>query len=103
MAANTIVLYPNEANIRFDMEYYLKTHMPLCQERWAPFGLKEWYVKHSISSIKIRNLSFHHFRQEGIPFPESPNFKRDPTLHRGGAFDVGQRAEHYQCPEIGSF
>lgn len=36
------VLYP--ASTKFDMDYYLKTHMPLVSERWGSFGLKAWYV-----------------------------------------------------------
>ncbi|KAI1441929.1 hypothetical protein F5Y02DRAFT_397868 [Annulohypoxylon stygium] len=29
---------------KFDMDYYLKSHMPLVQKTWAPFGLKNWKV-----------------------------------------------------------
>lgn len=29
------------------MDYYLKTHMPLVQEKWAPYGLKSWKVCHA--------------------------------------------------------
>ncbi|KAI0425912.1 hypothetical protein F5Y09DRAFT_320542 [Xylaria sp. FL1042] len=36
------VVYP--AGTKFDMEYYLATHMPLVQTKWAPHGLKSWKV-----------------------------------------------------------
>lgn len=36
------VLYP--ANAKFDMDYYLKKHMPLVSDRWGSFGLKAWYI-----------------------------------------------------------
>ena len=29
---------------KFDMDYYLKTHMPMVQKTWAAFGLKSWKV-----------------------------------------------------------
>lgn len=32
------VMYP--AGEKFDVDYYLKTHMPLVKERWGPLGLK---------------------------------------------------------------
>lgn len=35
------VMYPIGSGDAFDMEYYLKTHMPLVRERWTPLGLKE--------------------------------------------------------------
>lgn len=32
------VMYPAGEN--FDVDYYLKTHMPLVKDRWSPHGLK---------------------------------------------------------------
>ncbi|KAM0692315.1 hypothetical protein Q7P36_008516 [Cladosporium allicinum] len=42
MSATTTVIY--EQNTKFNMDYYLKTHMPLVQEKWGPSGLKSWKV-----------------------------------------------------------
>ncbi|KAI1122002.1 hypothetical protein F5Y10DRAFT_255109 [Nemania abortiva] len=36
------VKYP--AGTTFDMDYYLKTHMPLVQKLWTPYGLKAWKI-----------------------------------------------------------
>ncbi|KAL2428768.1 hypothetical protein ABEF95_006923 [Exophiala dermatitidis] len=44
MPANATVLYPADADATFDMDYYLKTHMPLVSEKWGPYGLKDWKV-----------------------------------------------------------
>lgn len=38
-----LVIY--EKGTDFKMDYYLKTHMPLVQEKWAEFGLKSWKVR----------------------------------------------------------
>ncbi|RYP43581.1 hypothetical protein DL770_011576 [Monosporascus sp. CRB-9-2] len=38
------VIYPKEAASNFDMEYYIKTHMPLVEKIWGPVGLKSWTV-----------------------------------------------------------
>ncbi|KAI0014872.1 hypothetical protein F4780DRAFT_773925 [Xylariomycetidae sp. FL0641] len=43
MAPATVsVVYP--AGTKFDMDYYLSTHMPLVQSTWTSFGLKSWKV-----------------------------------------------------------
>ncbi|KAI1422456.1 hypothetical protein F5Y12DRAFT_717353 [Xylaria sp. FL1777] len=36
------VVYP--AGAKFDMDYYLKTHMPLVQKVWENHGLKSWKI-----------------------------------------------------------
>lgn len=42
MATHVSVLYPRSA--KFNMEYYLSTHMPLVQKSWASYGLKKYTV-----------------------------------------------------------
>lgn len=42
--ATVTVLYPAKEGYKFDMDYYLKTHMPLVTAKWGPHGLKQWYV-----------------------------------------------------------
>ncbi|OAP56282.1 hypothetical protein AYL99_09461 [Fonsecaea erecta] len=44
MPVNATVLYPAEADATFDLNYYLKTHMPLVSENWGQYGLKGWQV-----------------------------------------------------------
>lgn len=40
--ATTTILYP--AGAKFNMEYYLSSHMPLAAKHWEPLGLKSWKV-----------------------------------------------------------
>ena len=35
-------LYPTSE--KFDMDYYLLKHLPLCRDKWAKHGLLEWQV-----------------------------------------------------------
>lgn len=42
MAAQVTVLYP--AGAKFDMPYYLNSHMPLVEKRWGPAGLTGYHV-----------------------------------------------------------
>jgi len=44
MPFHATVLYPNEDDTKFDMSYYLQTHMPLVMERFAKYGLKGYQV-----------------------------------------------------------
>ena len=34
------VLYPNEPDAKFDLDYYNKHHMPLVLEKFGPHGMK---------------------------------------------------------------
>ena len=41
MPFQTVVLYPNGDDLRFDMSYYLNNHLSLVQEKFGPYGLKK--------------------------------------------------------------
>lgn len=38
------VLYPNDEDANFKLDYYLQTHMPLVLDRWQKYGLQKWEV-----------------------------------------------------------
>ena len=38
------VLYPNASDANFNMDYYLKTHMPMVAEQFGPHGFKGYSV-----------------------------------------------------------
>merc|ERR1712072_533476 len=40
--AQVLVVYPSGPS--FDLDYYLKKHMPLVAETWTPHGLLNWEV-----------------------------------------------------------
>ncbi|KAJ5328385.1 hypothetical protein N7541_001476 [Penicillium brevicompactum] len=44
MPFTAIVMYPNEADIEFNEDYYMKTHMPLVETTWKKYGLNSWHV-----------------------------------------------------------
>lgn len=42
--AQVTVLYPRKDGAKFDMDYYLATHMPLVAKHWNKYGLKSYAV-----------------------------------------------------------
>ena len=50
----TTILYPAEEGARFDMDYFLTTHMPLAMKHWQQYGLKGYEVTqfHAIGGQK---------------------------------------------------
>lgn len=41
MGTTITVLYPNTPGSKFDMDYYLQSHIPLVKERWGGIGMSE--------------------------------------------------------------
>lgn len=41
MGVTITVQYPNTPGSKFDMDYYLQTHVPLVKERWLGNGMSE--------------------------------------------------------------
>ncbi|KAI1869702.1 uncharacterized protein JN550_005683 [Neoarthrinium moseri] len=45
MPSFVTVAYPRPSGeVKFDLKYYLESHMPLVQKTWAEHGLKSWTV-----------------------------------------------------------
>jgi uncharacterized protein (TIGR02118 family) len=44
MTVSCTVLYPNDADATFNMDYYLSSHMPLVGKHFGQHGLQSWSV-----------------------------------------------------------
>ncbi|PCG89307.1 Dimeric alpha-beta barrel [Penicillium occitanis (nom. inval.)] len=44
MSYSTLIAYPNDDDITFDIDYYLKNHLPLVAKVWGPLSLKSWHA-----------------------------------------------------------
>ncbi len=44
------VFYPVKAGSKFDMDYYLKTHMKMVEEAWSPAGLRGYAVMKGVGA-----------------------------------------------------
>ena len=44
MSAIITVLYPNRQEAKFDLDYYLRHHMPMVMDRFGPHGMQGWRV-----------------------------------------------------------
>lgn len=41
---NSYVLYKRTADLKFDLEYYLSHHIPMCLKYWKPYGVLDCRV-----------------------------------------------------------
>ncbi|OTB00259.1 hypothetical protein M426DRAFT_324410 [Hypoxylon sp. CI-4A] len=62
------VAYPKGG--KFDMEYYVKKHMPFVQLKWSPFGLKAWRVAH------YTNPESPYIAQAWLEFVDEPSWAK---------------------------
>ncbi|KAH6892892.1 ethyl tert-butyl ether degradation EthD [Thelonectria olida] len=42
MSFTITVLFPNEPDAKYDIDYYTTKHMPLIQTLWGKYGVKSW-------------------------------------------------------------
>ncbi|KAK0370602.1 ethyl tert-butyl ether degradation EthD [Colletotrichum limetticola] len=44
MTVTIIVVFPNDPDAKYDIDYYTTKHMPLIQEQWGKYGVTSWSV-----------------------------------------------------------
>lgn len=52
MACTVTVVFPNDADAKYDIDYYIKNHMTLIAKHWSKFGLKSWSVTKYIPGLE---------------------------------------------------
>jgi uncharacterized protein (TIGR02118 family) len=94
------VAYPSTPGARFELDYYINTHMPLVQNKWTTYGLINWTVsKYDQKDAPYMIMAVINFKdQAGYNeaqkerqelYADIPNFTvLKPTLFRGE--QVGQ-------------
>lgn len=51
MTITITVIFPNEPDADYDIEYYATKHMPLIQTLWSKYGLTSWSMTKFIDGI----------------------------------------------------
>ncbi|KAH7141041.1 hypothetical protein EDB81DRAFT_948737 [Dactylonectria macrodidyma] len=51
MAFTVTVVFPNEPDAKYDIDYYLTKHMPMIQERWGKYGVISWSATKFIDGL----------------------------------------------------
>jgi uncharacterized protein (TIGR02118 family) len=78
------VMYQIGSANRFDLDYYLKTHMPLVSSLWQPMGLKEARVLHGTGSPGGGPAAFHVIAL--LDFDSLDQFKAAVDAHGAAIF-----------------
>ena len=53
------VMYPSKPGSKFDLAYYLHTHMPMVAETWGPAGMRGYTVLQGLPSPDGNPPPFH--------------------------------------------
>ena len=54
MAFTVTVVFPNDADAKYDVDYYTKTHMTLIEKHWSKYGLQGWSVTKYLPGLDVR-------------------------------------------------
>ena len=50
MAISVSVIYPNEPDAKFDMDYYMNSHVKMVRDNWTDMGMKELKIYKGVSA-----------------------------------------------------
>lgn len=87
-----VVAYPSTNKdggaTKFDMQYYLSTHMTMIDKYWAPHGMKSWEVQTfpKEKSLDVRGVGY---LKDDFDTDTVPGF--DATIYRLYDHLLGQR------------
>ncbi|KAL2836414.1 hypothetical protein BJY01DRAFT_222025 [Aspergillus pseudoustus] len=51
MPAFLTLLYPNDPDAKFNLDYYVKSHMPMVEKEFRTHGLRGWQVSRFLSTV----------------------------------------------------
>lgn len=51
MSCTVTVVFPNDVDAKYDIDYYVKNHMTLIEKLWSNYGLKRWSVTNYVPGI----------------------------------------------------
>ncbi|GIC94611.1 uncharacterized protein Aud_001940 [Aspergillus udagawae] len=51
MACTITVVFPNDVDAKYDIDYYITNHMTLIEKHWSKYGLQGWSVTKYIPSL----------------------------------------------------
>ncbi|WYZ45683.1 hypothetical protein EsH8_VIII_000999 [Colletotrichum jinshuiense] len=51
MVFTITVVFPNEPDAKYDIDYYVANHMPMIQDLWGKYGVKSWSVTKFQNSV----------------------------------------------------
>jgi uncharacterized protein (TIGR02118 family) len=75
------VMYPVGPGQKFDVDYYLKKHMPLVEARWTSLGLTKWQVLKGVGSPTGAPATYHIIAT--LDFPSVEAFGAAVQKHGG--------------------
>ncbi|KAF9894012.1 hypothetical protein FE257_008983 [Aspergillus nanangensis] len=75
-----IVAYPSRTQAgspaKFDMDYYLKTHMAMIDQYWGPHGMKRWRISEFAAKNPLTGSEMPYIVQTTIEWDSVDDLKR---------------------------